>query len=322
MEKDLVDYTYLSDNLRYADLLNGVLFGGEEVIFPEKLQGEDTKLVLSSTKKKKGRYRDVIKKYEGDVSYAVLGVENQEAVDYTMPFRIMEYEVGEYAKQIAEIKKKHETLEDVEGDEFLCKFCMLDQIAPCVTVVLYWGEHWDGPRTLKEMMQLHHFPKIFGDYVNDYAMHLISIREFEDTSVFRTDLKLVFDFMKYTKDQVGMRTLLQENEAYKSVPRDAYEVMRIHSNLKELDRVIEEKEQKKKEVVNMCQAIREIMEEEREKGIEQGIEQGIMQGILLQTYRMVERGRMTVMEALEDIKSGQTESDFLKGMLAAGFKIP
>lgn len=76
MEKDLVDYTYLSDNLRYADLLNGVLFGGEEVISPEKLQGGDTKLVLSSEKKKKGRYRDVIKKYEGDVSYAVLGVEN------------------------------------------------------------------------------------------------------------------------------------------------------------------------------------------------------------------------------------------------------
>lgn len=313
MEKDLVDYTYLSDNLRYADLLNGVLFGGEEVISPEKLQGEDTKLVLSSEKKKKGRYRDVIKKYEGDVSYAVLGVENQEAVDYTMPFRIMEYEVGEYAKQIAQIKKKHGILEDVEGDEFLCKFSLSDQIVPCVTVVLYWGEHWDGPRTLKEMMQLTPFPKIFGDYVNDYVMHLISIKEFEDTSVFRTDLKLVFDFMKHTNDQVGMRNLLQENEAYKSVPRDAYEVMRIHSNLKELDRVIEEKE-KKKEVVNMCQAIREIMEEEREKGI--------MQGILLQTYRMVERGRMTVLEALEDIRSGQTESEFVKDMLAAGFKIP
>ena len=48
MEKDLVEYTYLSDNVRYADLFNGVLFGGKEVIVPERLQGEDTKLVLSS----------------------------------------------------------------------------------------------------------------------------------------------------------------------------------------------------------------------------------------------------------------------------------
>ena len=100
-----MDYAYLSDNLRYADLFNGVLFGGEEVIVAEQLTEEDTKLVISVADKKKGRYRDVIRKYEKDVSYAVLGVENQEAVDYTMPFRIMEYEVGEYSKQIAEIKK-------------------------------------------------------------------------------------------------------------------------------------------------------------------------------------------------------------------------
>lgn len=59
---------------------------------------------------KKGRYRDVIRKYEGDVSYAILGVENQEAVDYTMPFRIMEYEAGEYARQVAEIRKAHERI--------------------------------------------------------------------------------------------------------------------------------------------------------------------------------------------------------------------
>ena len=87
MKKDLVDYNYLSDNLRYADLFNGVLFGGEKVLEPENLKEEDTKLVISREGEEKGRYRDLIRKYENDVSYAVLGIENQESVDYGMPFQ-------------------------------------------------------------------------------------------------------------------------------------------------------------------------------------------------------------------------------------------
>lgn len=180
------------------------------------------------------------------------------------------------------------------------------------------GEAWDGPKSLREIMQLEELPESLRGYVNDYSIHFVNVREFEDTSVFKTDLKLVFDFMKYTKDRKGMRTLLSENEAYKRVARDAYEVMCIHTNLKELDKIIEKNSGEDKEVVDMCQAIREMLEEERE----QGIEQGIMQGILLHTYRMVERGRMSVAEALEDIKSDQTENDFVEGMLAAGFKVP
>lgn len=314
MEKDLVDYKYLSDNLRYADLFNGVLFGGEEVLAAESLTGEDTKLVLSPEGQNRGRYRDVIRKYEKDVSYAVLGVENQEAVDYTMPFRIMEYEAGEYSRQLSEIRKSHERLKDVVGDEYLCRFKKSDKIHPCITLVLYWGDNWDGSRTLKEMMHLEDLPEPLGNYVNDYPIHLVNVKELEDTSVFKTDLRLVFDFMKQSKDRAGMRKLLQENEEYKNVSRDAYEMMRVHTNFRELDKLIEENEKKEEEEVDMCQAIREMMEEEREIGIEQGI--------LLQTYRMVQRGRMSVEEALEDLKSEKTETEFIEGMLAAGFELP
>ena len=326
MKKDLVDYAYLSDNLRYADLFNGILFGGEEIVAAQKLKGEDTKLVLSSDKKKKGRYRDVIRKYEGDVSYAVLGVENQEAVDYAMPFRIMEYEAGEYARQVAEIKKTHERMADVSGDEYLCKFKRSDKISPCVTLVLYWGENWDGSKTLKEMMNMENMPEALQAYVNDYPIHLVNVREFEDTDVFKTDLKLVFDFMKQSNDRQGMRELLLGNEEYKKVSRDAYEVMRVHTKLDELDKFMEDNTDEEEEVVNMCQAIREIIEEEcalaREKAIKEGTAEGRAEGILLYTYRMVERGRLTVVEALEDLNSTQSESEYIEGMLAAGYKLP
>ena len=318
MEKDLVDYVYLSDNLRYADLFNGVLFGGEEVVVANRLKGEDTKLVVSSGAKKKGRYRDVIRKYENDVDYAVLGIENQEKVNYAMPFRIMEYESGTYAKQMAEFARMHKKQKDVSDEEYLSKLKKTDRLKPCITLVLYWGEHWDGPKALKDMMNLNAVPEPMWPYVNDYRIHVVNVREFSDTSVFKTDLKLVFDFMKQTKNRAGMRALLLGNEEYRSVSREAFEVMRIHTNLTELDKFIEEKIEKDGEVVDMCQAIREMMEEEREQGMEKGIEQGI----LLHIYKMVERGKYSVKEALEDLQSNQKESDFIEAMVAAGYKLP
>ena len=248
MEKDLVEYAYLSDNLRYADLFNGVLFGGEEVIDHYGLTEGDTRQVISSGGRKKGRYRDVIRKYGGDVRYAVLGVENQEIVDYTMPIRIMEYEVGEYSKQIAAIRKTYERCGGVSGDEYLCKFKKGDKLNPCITLVLYWGEGWDGPCSLKEMLGMEELPENLREYVNDYPIHFVSVREFEDTSVFKTDLRLVFDFMKCTKDRKRMQALLSENGAYKRVAQETYEVIRIHANLKELDEVIKKNQTEEKGV--------------------------------------------------------------------------
>ena len=62
----------------------------------------------------------------------------------------------------------------------------------------------------------------------------------------------------------------------------------------------------------------EWAQEERELGIEQGIERGV----LLHVYKMVERGRLSVKEALEDLNSTQGEDDFVTEMQAAGFELP
>ena len=333
-ELDVVDYKYLSDNLRYADLFNGVLFGGEQVLMPEKLRGEDTKIVKTTDVTWKMRDRDLIRKYENDVGYAVLGIENQENVSYLMPFRIMEYETGEYARQIEEIQKRHTAARDVRGDAFFSKFAKADRIFPCVTLVLYWGEKWDGPESLKGMMNLSEVPEQLKSYVNDYPIHLVNVREFGDTDVFRTDLRLVFEFMKCAKDREGMKNLLENNPAYMDVAPDAYKMMRKHTKLSEFDKIVKMEEMEEEGTVNMCQAIREIIEEAKEEaikhgleqgleqGLKQGLEQGREQGILHHIYKMVERGKYTVQEALEELGSAQGEGEFVEAMLVAGFKLP
>ena len=49
MEEDIVVNAYFSDNARFADLINGLVFGGEQVISKEDLKKEDTQTV--STKR-------------------------------------------------------------------------------------------------------------------------------------------------------------------------------------------------------------------------------------------------------------------------------
>ena len=56
--------------------------------------------------------------------------------------------------------------------------------------------------------------------------------------------------------------------------------------------------------------------------MEKGIAEGRSAGILLHTYRMVERGKLSVAEALEDLNDSKSESEFIEGMLAAGYRLP
>ncbi|MBQ7919863.1 MAG: Rpn family recombination-promoting nuclease/putative transposase [Lachnospiraceae bacterium] len=62
--------------------------------------------------------------------------------------------------------------------------------------------------------------------------------------------------------------------------------------------------------------------EGRQQGIEQGMEQGIEQGFLRHIYQMVERGKYSIQDALEDLQGTINESEFVKGMLASGYKLP
>ena len=39
------------------------------------------------------------------MNFAIIGIENQELIDYSIPLRNMTYDVGEYEKQAAKLRK-------------------------------------------------------------------------------------------------------------------------------------------------------------------------------------------------------------------------
>ena len=109
MGKDLIQKRCLSDNERYADLINGLLFGGRQ-----KLGSDDLSEPELGTYGKKER--DIIKRASFGVNFAVIGVENQEMVHYLMPLRNMIYDAEEYQRQARMIGKR------VRGEKGLTVF--------------------------------------------------------------------------------------------------------------------------------------------------------------------------------------------------------
>ena len=112
--KDSKAKEYLSDNTRFSEICNYVLFDGEKVIKPENLKECDTTEVLSVfgiDKKQivKQKWRDLLKsvsvKHTGQMYVILIGAEAQTDIHYAMPVKTMIYDALNYGEQVNEAKK-------------------------------------------------------------------------------------------------------------------------------------------------------------------------------------------------------------------------
>ena len=257
---------YFADNERYADLINGFIMQGRQVIKADDLSAQDSR--YSDSKKKKGsRYRDLIRKAAFGASFVIIGMENQEEVHYLMPVRCMGYDVREYERQSSARRKQIRKEKNVSKAEFLSGFRKGDKLHPCITMVLYYGEDWDGAADLHGLLDLSEMPPELRTMVNNYQLHIFDVKKLENTEVFRTDLKQVFDFIKYSKDKHKLKELSQQDAAYMQLDEAAYDVVVAFTGAEELLSV------KKKEDSSMCQALKELLQDERAEGREEGREE-------------------------------------------------
>ncbi|MBQ9926392.1 MAG: hypothetical protein IJO65_00315 [Lachnospiraceae bacterium] len=104
--------------------------------------------------------------------------------------------------------------------------------------------------------------------MNNYPIHVFEIAKLERTEVFRTDLKQIFDFIRYAKDKKRLRELVQSDPAYQDMDEEAYDMVAAYTRAEELVSVKQNHESGGK--VNMCLAIKEMLADERQEGLEQG----------------------------------------------------
>ena len=277
MEKDIVSNVFFSDNERYADIINGVGCNGIPFVKGEDLQEQDTRSVLGKFafrgkgKKAAVKYRDLMRKTPFGMNFAMVGIENQEKIDYAVVLRVMGYDVAEYERQASAIRKKvrkdHKGLTD---GEYLYGFRRNSRLFPTVTFILYYGEEeWNGARDLHGILDFTGIPEFLKDKVSNYQIHVIEVRKLQDTSIFKTDVKQVFDCIRLSKDKDKLWNLIQGDAAYKALDEEACDMVAAYvgSGEKMLKKM---RKHKKGGKVDMCQGLKDLLADERAEGKAEG----------------------------------------------------
>lgn len=272
---------YTRQNDIFADAFNFYLYGGAQTIKPEQLRELDTAELsilpdAESRGKRNGRsmqrYRDVLKSVsameDGRAAYLLLGIENQSAVHYAAPVKNLLYDALQYAGQVERRAKVHREERDYQGrkeGEFLSGFYLDDKLddklVPVITLIIQFSpEPWDGPRSLRDMMDAED-PALLA-LVPDYPVHLLSPYELteDENEKFHTSLGDVLTFIKYSKDKEKMLNWLEGAGADVQFGRREVDVLNGCVNAK-----LSVKQDK--EAVNVCEAIRQMIEEATEDAV-------------------------------------------------------
>ena len=274
---DTVTKAYMKENTVFADAFNYLLYRGRAVVDPTQLQELDTTEIALpfGAQDEDGKpqedavqkYRDVLKsaviKEDGEAAYILLGIENQTDIHYAMPVRNAVYDALQYGRQVADIAKKHRR-EDASSKahsrgEYLSGFYKDDRLTPVITLVLHFGANeWNGPLSLHEMMNVKNRELL--RFVQDYQVHLIDPARLseEELAKFSTSLREVMGYIKYSKDKKKLSEFLKENPRM-LIEANAARVIKAVTNTP-LD-IPEDAE-----VVDMCKAVEDMMNESKTKG--------------------------------------------------------
>lgn len=283
-ENDMI-CSYLDDSERFADLFNGIFFEGEQVVKSgDLMEASGVYTGRRSDSETFGRVRDLKKRLKNGMTLNVLAVEAQGYVDYSMPWRCMNYDNYEYERQLKAVRQKNRQ-KGIYGNssERLCMVKKTDLLAPVYTLCLYHGsEPWDGPRSLKDMMAFGENRDIWEKWFADYPAHLFCVNEWKDCSLFRTPLRELFRMLPYRRDKSGLYRLMEKYSEYERLDEETAEVL---GELMGVKNFMENRERYREEdKYNMCQALKELMDDSRKEGKAEGKAEGERQlAVLMQS---------------------------------------
>ena len=204
-QKDITQKNFEAYNDVFSDIVNGTLFDGREVIKPEALVDAIAKSQYKADDNVIHEQERDVAKYWTDkncyIRLALLGVENQLAIDMDMPLRVMGYDGSSYRDEMNQDKI---VIDEATGK----KHKIRHERYPVITIVLYFGKTpWKKPLRLYDVLKISDELKPF---VSDYKINLIDVSRLTRKQVekFTSDFQIIADYF----------VQLNENNDY--VPKD------------------------------------------------------------------------------------------------------
>jgi len=213
-EKDIAEKTFIALNDVFADIFNGLIFDGKQIITEDSLEDViATSQYKADDEKLHEQERDTCKLWHGHgFKLVLLGIENQTAPDKDMPFRVIGYDGAAYRSQLLkktvspdddaskdfvsnkltanEPAPKENTTGElvsnrIESKEYISKDLTAGEFKtkeryPVITIVLYFGkEPWNAPVNLTECFHPklpdNEITEILKKYIQDYKINVFDI---------------------------------------------------------------------------------------------------------------------------------------------------
>ena len=214
-EKILEDYPDV-----FADIVNGFLFNGNEVVRSEELEDMKLRSAYRAELKLHDMERDVAKRWKKNgIRIACVGFENQTAPDSRMVLRVLGYDGAEYRAQCLK--------ENLNNAPY-----------PVITIVLYFGyeQRWTAAKSLYEAVSV---PDELKPFVTDTKINVFEVAWLKDEQVakFKSDFRIVADYFVQKRKTGTYR-------GSRDTMRHVYEVLQLLSVMEHvdyLDRAVVEK---------------------------------------------------------------------------------
>lgn len=253
-ERDITEKILADYNDVFADIINVLLFKGEQVVSPDDLEPASTKSQYKADGKIHELERDVSKVLKsGNTTISMIGLENQTKPDKFMPVRVFGYDGQSYRSQLLTKNSP--------------------RIYPSITLVLYFGfEHWNYSRRMSDLMDV---PEDFRAFISDYEMKNLFEIAFlspEQVNLFRSDFRYVADYLvqkRMTDSYIPGPDVLQHVD-------ETLKLMTVLTGDIRFEEAAAELPQKGG--VSMCEILDRVENRGIEKGLSQGIARGIVQG--------------------------------------------
>ena len=246
-QKDITQKNFEAYNDVFSDIVNGTLFDGREVIKPEALVDAMAKSQYKADDNVIHEQERDVAKYWTDkncyIRLALLGVENQLAIDMDMPLRVIGYDGSSYRDEMNQDKI---VIDEATGK----KHKIRHERYPVVTIVLYFGKTpWKKPLRLYDVLKISDELKPF---VSDYKINLIDVPRLtrEQVEKFTSDFQIIADYfvqLNESNDYVPKEKTIRHTDSF----------LKLMSVLTQDDKYVEMSKEIShgKEGFNMCEVL-------------------------------------------------------------------
>lgn len=278
-EKDITEKTLEAFNDVFADIVNGLLFKGRQVIQEYALTDAQPYSMYKTDGKLREQERDVAKYWNKTTSsrisvrIALLGFENQSKYEKDMPLRVMGYDGTAYRAELYQ-----------------------EERYPVITLVLYFGnEPWGKNRSLYDAIEI---PEEFRPYVSDYKINVFEIARLPEEAIgyFHSDFKIVVDYFIHKRKDPDYRPV--DPIAFQHVD----EVLKLLTAITHDERYIEALEGEGGKPKDMC----EVLDRVEAKGKREGKQEGVLETLA----SLVKKGLLSLTDAAKG--ANLTPAEFQK----------